>query len=773
MPRRRAARAVASLLAAVVLAAWGCRGIRPGAAAPPVVRQHLAALLINGGRDAGANFWSHLHHLRAMRDLLLHSGVPADRIWVLASDGEDPAADLSLRRPVDPGDDGWILGGGQLDRLLGAKTEQVSSRIPGVRLGRADRAGVAAWFAEVGPTLRRGDTLLLFVTDHGTKNREHPDDNRIVLWGPNETLSVRELRALIDAHLAPGVRVLAIMSQCFSGSFAHLAALDPTMETARPVCGYFSTTATRPAYGCYPEAAEQDDRGHAIRMAEALGRLGALPVAHEATLVWDDTPDVPLRSSDVFLDEQLRDAAARAGRPVDVVADEELERALADPGRWEHELRLLDDIAAHYGLFSPRRVAELDARSDALAALADTFGRQRGAWRATLASAANANVARWLDAEGDAWRSRLVPAALEGLDVTGRAALRTGVLEDLTRYTRAEDGTWKRLERLREMTDRADGVTYRTQIRLGVLLRMRRLLLRIAGRSLVSREGSPAVERRLGELVACETLQLTPRPKARRDVPPPAPPLPAFHDDEAMARTFLPSWLGVKFQPPPEALATTADLLPGAAFVAGVFDGSAAGAAGIAPGDVILGPPGAPFREPNQLREWTMLQARGEPAPLRLLRNGRPLDVSVRLEPFPAEFPSLPAPPDAGDPAPPLSVAPYRGTPPRSLATGRPTLLFFWATWCAYCKASLPAVERLAHDRGVDVVAISDETPELLDHFFATHRGYFPHTVVRDPVRATFLAYGVNGMPTFVLVRPDGRIERVARGFDRAKGLPF
>jgi len=79
----------------------------------------------------------------------------------------------------------------------------------------------------------------------------------------------------------------------------------------------------------------------------------------------------------------------------------------------------------------------------------------------------------------------------------------------------------------------------------------------------------------------------------------------------------------------------------------------------------------------------------------------------------------------------------------------------------------------MAQRGGVDIVAISDESPETIDAFFETHEGFFPETVAVDPARATFLAYGVNGMPTFVLVGPDGVIEQQHTGFDRAKGLPF
>jgi peroxiredoxin len=48
---------------------------------------------------------------------------------------------------------------------------------------------------------------------------------------------------------------------------------------------------------------------------------------------------------------------------------------------------------------------------------------------------------------------------------------------------------------------------------------------------------------------------------------------------------------------------------------------------------------------------------------------------------------------------------------------GRPVLLNFWATWCQYCVAELPMIESLYKKfgpRGLAVVALSDESPELI-----------------------------------------------------------
>ena len=130
-------------------------------------------------------------------------------------------------------------------------------------------------------------------------DRADPTNNTITLWG--DGISVAELRDLF-ALLGPGVRTVMLMSQCFSGSFAH--AVLPASDGALPagnLCGYFSSTADRFAYGCYPENRGRDGVGYSYEFFEAAARLGRFSEAQRRALVTDDTPDVPNSSSDFFL----------------------------------------------------------------------------------------------------------------------------------------------------------------------------------------------------------------------------------------------------------------------------------------------------------------------------------------------------------------------------------------------------------------------------------------------------------------------------------------
>jgi hypothetical protein len=267
----------------------------PVRAAEPVAPEGLHVLMINGGGDRENNFASHLSHLRQLAGLLERAQVPRDHVTVLASDGSNPAPDLAVRGPEPEGI--WLLEGTALGDLLRHTTSFENSTLAGYSLRPATRAELGRVFGELGERLRPGDTLLVFVTDHGTSNPRDPLDNRITLWGAHESLSVRALRGLL-AGLPAQVRVVSLMSQCFSGGFAYLYDLRARDRLpSGAACGYFSSTADRPAYGCYPEVRGVEAVGHGFEFLQALSHRGRFAAAHDSVVLADQSPDVPLRPS--------------------------------------------------------------------------------------------------------------------------------------------------------------------------------------------------------------------------------------------------------------------------------------------------------------------------------------------------------------------------------------------------------------------------------------------------------------------------------------------
>jgi thiol-disulfide isomerase/thioredoxin len=129
-------------------------------------------------------------------------------------------------------------------------------------------------------------------------------------------------------------------------------------------------------------------------------------------------------------------------------------------------------------------------------------------------------------------------------------------------------------------------------------------------------------------------------------------------------------------------------------------------------------------------------------------------------------------PPRLGTPAPALpdTMTSGRGGELPDLK-GRAHLLFFWATWCGPCKASLPEVMAFAADRGIPVLAITDEEQGTVANFLDGWKRPFFESVAVDSYRQTFISYAVTGTPTIVLVDGDGVIRYRQVGYSVKDGL--
>lgn len=143
-------------------------------------------------------------------------------------------------------------------------------------------------------------------------------------------------------------------------------------------------------------------------------------------------------------------------------------------------------------------------------------------------------------------------------------------------------------------------------------------------------------------------------------------------------------------------------------------------------------------------------------------------------KPYLLKWPELPGPPKLSSAPPPLKglqLAGYRGDLPGDLRQWTPHLLFFWATWCGPCKASVPELLAFESARGTPVIAITDEPAEKLDAFFTSYGKPFPDRVAIDEQRRAFRAFGVSGTPTFAMVDGDGTVRSYSTGYTKSKGL--
>lgn len=118
-----------------------------------------------------------------------------------------------------------------------------------------------------------------------------------------------------------------------------------------------------------------------------------------------------------------------------------------------------------------------------------------------------------------------------------------------------------------------------------------------------------------------------------------------------------------------------------------------------------------------------------------------------------------------GDKFPPLAEAGLEGTLPAT--AGHVLLIDFWASWCAPCKASFPALAQLHTDyasRGVIVLGVSvDDRPNDYAAFVKRHAP--PFVTVRDQAHKLAAAAQVPAMPTTFVVGRDGRVRAVQPGY--------
>ncbi|MFQ5643597.1 MAG: protein disulfide oxidoreductase [Thiogranum sp.] len=100
---------------------------------------------------------------------------------------------------------------------------------------------------------------------------------------------------------------------------------------------------------------------------------------------------------------------------------------------------------------------------------------------------------------------------------------------------------------------------------------------------------------------------------------------------------------------------------------------------------------------------------------------------------------------------------------------GRPLLLQFWATWCPVCSLEQGSIDAIARDHAVLSVAIDDASADEIREWMSG-KGV-SYAVIPDPSGQISARFGVQGVPTSMIIDASGIIRFVEAGYTTETGL--
>lgn len=184
-----------------------------GGAAAPTVSSPAAkaatdasrrfAVIISGGADKNNNYPRYWNDCSFFFTTLKANGFLQENIYVLVSDGQDPAVDQTNGTSSK-----WDLNDDGIDDIRYSATKE----------------NITAVFNELAGKMTAEDILYIFTTDHGgndTATNPAPYDNSdVVLWLWNDTFISNTVFAA-EVGKVKAKAVVGIFEQCYSGGFAE------------------------------------------------------------------------------------------------------------------------------------------------------------------------------------------------------------------------------------------------------------------------------------------------------------------------------------------------------------------------------------------------------------------------------------------------------------------------------------------------------------------------------------------------------------------------
>lgn len=105
----------------------------------------------------------------------------------------------------------------------------------------------------------------------------------------------------------------------------------------------------------------------------------------------------------------------------------------------------------------------------------------------------------------------------------------------------------------------------------------------------------------------------------------------------------------------------------------------------------------------------------------------------------------------------------------QAMTADGPVLLYFWATWCGYCRVVSPAVSELAENHQVITIALQSGSADEVTAYQREHDLNFD--TINDPTGALSSRWGLQVTPTIVIVDKAGKVSAVTSGMTSKWGL--